>query len=279
MRSLLKARFSKWSACAALLFAGLACLATTKPGQQVQSGDEVYLNYSCKDDAGELVITTAADTAVSTAKKAAIFAPLHEPGPVMVIAGNEQILRIDKLRGPADFDQAAAAYLAEAVVGQPYDRSLYISIHGELQKSITESERFLKLNRRQWRTRNHWVNRQELVNLYKREPRIGDVYPSAKYPDKIYYRIDAIKDDQVQTRVTFEDNTIIDDPFGRLRFVNVDEERFQVITETLVGHLVRSGSLVGRVAAVDDSSYTMDYGNPLAGLTLECETTVAPAKR
>jgi hypothetical protein len=244
----------------------------------VQEDEPVFLVYSCKNSQGELVVTTAADTAVSEEKKAAIFTPLPEPGPVAVTAGKKHINFIHSLSGPADFDQAATAYLAAAIVGQPFNRSLDITIRGEVQKGITDSNRFLKMYRREWKPRKFWSPNELWKAEYGKQPQLGDVYPSGPYPETVFYKIVAINDQKAQAEVMFENNSTVENPFGRLRFVNVDDkQRYQVVTDTQVGHTVRSGSLVGRVTAVDHESWTVDYGDPLAGLTLQCETTVSPA--
>jgi len=244
--------------------------AEAPPETKIEAGAATMLTYSCYLENGQLAATTDPVKAGFHGNKAAIFQPPYEPGPVFVIAGDKAIQRMHTMIGPEDFDRAIAGYLARAIVGRAYGRSHRLSISAEVQKSITDSERFLKLNRHQPAKRKNRMPLASLEKLLGKAPVVGDRHPVKELPG-VYIEVGAIDDDSAEILTDFKDGLTIDDPFGKKRFVAIDEEAFEVVIDTEVGHIARSGMVLGRVSAVDPQYFTMDYGDPFGGAVLSCD--------
>lgn len=235
----------------------------------VKSGDKIFLEFTCYRENGKMAATTNPATAELAPNKSALFVPPRDPGPVEAVAGTSQIDWHHKLIAPVDFDKAIAAYLAEAVVGKPYDQQVSVVIKAETQKGITETERFLKLYRRQKAKMRDWADVAAIKKKLGRPARVGDTI-STDTPVFSFKVVD-IQDGKALLEASFEDGASREDFLGKKRFVHIDDEEYEIIIDTTVGHVFRTGELVGRVVEVDEKLFLIDFGNPFGGIQLQCD--------
>ena len=241
------------------------------PVKTIVSGEKVFLEYTCRLDDGTLAVTTDPATGASEEeKKASIFLPMREPGPVMVSADDGRIQSIDIQVSPADFEETVAAYLAKEVIGKQCGKWIRIEIQGELQKGITESERYLKVNRHQLNDRRRWVDVGKAGEFLKKTPAVGDKIPMSGFPG-VFFRITKIEKDRALTEVEFVEGVTTEHILGNMRMANVDLDKFDLVYDAEEGALVRSGSLVGRVIEVTEKEIILDYGKPFGGERLLCD--------
>jgi len=79
-------------------------------------------------------------------------------------------------------------------------------------------------------------------------------------------------------RVSASPEAQIQTPFGPGKVTEAPTD-LKITIDARVGSLARTGPLVGRVAAVDDNSITLDYGHPFGGEELNCDVVVEPAAK
>ena len=265
----MRLKICSWCCAGLLLLAASGC-AVMKPREPILAGDQVALEYACYLPDGGLAIASDPEKAADIDHKADIWRPLIEPGAALVTAGDKQIARIHTLTSPADFKQAVEAYLAEGVVGHAYDRHLKLQIKGELQKKISDQERYLRLKRNMDMERNVWMDKSAVEARNGRDPVVGDQFPIREFPGLSMEIMDA-KGDQVLARMDFPEGNTVKDYFGSKRFFHTDDKTYRTVIDPQLNLLVRSGPVLGRISKIEERIFTVDYGDPLGGATFTCE--------
>ena len=250
-----------------------AC-AADEPKTLIQSGERVYLNYTCTTAEGLAISTDLDEVERFGDHKTSYFLPTPEPGPVLVTTGKEKIAFWNTVQTSVNFTEGVRASLADGIVGRPYDQPFKIHIKGWALKNITERERYLSLNRESsflcHFTTTHEGTKESIGENYKP----GDHFPVQETPG-MEYVIEKVTEDEVTVNTLFEDGLTLDHPhFGKVRFFHVDDKNCVQKYEPKVGMFIRSGPLVGRVIKVDEKSFITDFGDPLAGQTLSCDVRV-----
>jgi FKBP-type peptidyl-prolyl cis-trans isomerase 2 len=253
---------------------GSATAAKKQAETLIQSGDTIYMEYTCYRKDRAMVFTTDPEKEKFAEKKADIFLPQRDPGPVQMTAGSHQVEQIHTMTAADDFEHAIASYLAQAIVNEPYEKMLTVEIGGEVQKNISDSERYLKLNRHQIMDRKKWVGMEEIKTATGKAPAVGDKIP-LKEATGVLFVITKLDGDKALMEIEISEGAEMKHAFGRKRFINIDHEKYDIVIDTEKGRLIRSGDLVGRVSEVGDQSFTMDYGHPFGGESFVCDVKAA----
>lgn len=253
------------------------CAGPGVPAAKVQPGDEVMVDYTCRLPGGALLITTDAKKAglSDAGVKAKVFMPLKEYGPVSVTAGDEALNNILGRHVAEFLDLAVPAYIADAVVGAPYGKTMGLTLQGRIPPKIAHDERFTRIKRTQklpWRfvMKHAAASREFDKEIVSGDTFDYDVMPGARI------RFEAVKDPMVTAVLLFEEGHEIPAPWGRKRLTRIDEKYYLATTMIEVDDLGRAGGLIGRIEAVEEDHFRIDWGHPFGGRTLSCETFVHP---
>lgn len=243
---------------------------------RIKAGDQVKIEYTCYFPDGRMAATTDKETAAfSSIKKADVFVTPADPGPVQVTVGNDAIERMDTMEWAENFDTAIEAYLARDIEGLAYGVENKVKIKAHLQKSVTESERYMKLYRRTVKKRvQQAVATADFKERYGEDIKAGDVFDVDEVPGMA---IEIVERDgeELLTALVLKDkgSALAENPWGGRRFSYIDDENYEIVIETEVGHVGRAGGLIGRVVEIQDEYFIIDWGIPFGGETLTCEVT------
>jgi FKBP-type peptidyl-prolyl cis-trans isomerase 2 len=241
----------------------------------VTLGQSVQVDYTCMLTGGELAATTSAETAGSSAiARASIFAAPEQYGPVPMTAGEAaECTECDRDR--RHFRLVLEETIQKQLIGlQPGRKTTMAVTTDELLMDGQEGR--IKIRRHQSRLRVKPFEGRQLEEMLGRPPVQGEtVKPagSAVLPFKVL----EVKGPAVLVEFQVDPARPFPTPFGAAAITAMDDKEFRITINPDIGHLVRSGGLIGRVAAVDEEYITLDYRHPFGYEELLCEVTVAEA--
>ncbi|MCK9294363.1 MAG: hypothetical protein M0P70_04715 [Desulfobulbaceae bacterium] len=254
-----------------LLPAGCAMMQTPPPA--VTAGQKVQVDYTCTLADGSLAATTSEEAVQSNdTPHSAIFAPPQQYGPVLMTAGEvAECTECD--RDKRYFSLVLEETIQKQLVGLvPGSKTPLTAATAELL--MDEQEGTIKIRRNQSRLKVKPFDGKQMEKMLGRSPEAGESVAgndSGRLPFKVLENtgpavIVAFQVDQEKPFPT---------PFGPAAVASVSDKEFRIRINPAVGHLVRSGGLIGRVAAFDDDFITMDYRHPFGYEELQCEVKVS----
>jgi FKBP-type peptidyl-prolyl cis-trans isomerase 2 len=258
-----------------LLFSCAGCAAMQPQPQVVTFGQPVGVDYTCTVSDGGLAATTAAEMGASSAiARSPIFAAPETYGPVPMTAGEvAECTECDRDR--RHFRLVLEETIQKQLVGlQPGKKTAMAVTTDELL--LDEQEGQIKIRRSQSRLRVKPFEGRQLEDMIGRMPAVGEtVTPvgSALLPFKVV----EIKGPAVIVEFRVDPALPFPTPFGPAAITASDDREFRITINPTMGHLVRSGGLIGRVVAFDEEYITLDYRHPFGYEELLCEVTVAAA--
>lgn len=251
----------------------LSC-ATSDPPTGVSENDGAGmgrgLNYTCRMPGGAVVVTT--DSVVADAPstpKADVFVEKERYTPIDITdldldrlnAGNEQLRLLEEV---------VVIELAEKTREWPIGTAETLVLEAEAQRDLPESERIIQITR----VKDHPKMTVYAKNVFSRitgsELAAGaDVHLHQGVRGKV------VSIDENEVRVAFEpeSDVPIQGPFGPI-IVQDKGDYYRIEVDAQTGRLVRVGPAVGRIAAVNDRTFRIDYSHPFGGETLTCDTEI-----
>jgi FKBP-type peptidyl-prolyl cis-trans isomerase 2 len=253
------------------------CAGMGAPTAKIQRGDEVMVDYTCRLPDGALLITTDGQKAEISGEdeKAKVFMPLKEYGPVSVTAGDKALKHILGRHVAEFLDLALPAYIAEAVVGLPYDKRVTIELEGQIPPNIAPDERFTRVRRSQRLPLTFEMKHAVASREYDKEIVPGDTFDFVPLPG-VKIRFDAVNGPMVTAVLLFEEGHVVPAPWGRKHLNKIDDQFYRVVTQIEVDELGRAGGLIGRIESVEKDHFRIDWGDPFGGRTLSCDVFVHP---
>lgn len=251
--------------CTTLLAVMLASGCASLPGgkQVVKTGDEVLVSLTCRLTNGDVVVTTDKSTAENASvKKSQIFFPFKEYGPLPMKAGI--VPEGDPVRW--GYMDELNACVAKTATGMRVSERNEIVCNPELIAGRVGQERFLRMARVRTRAKEVRVPRVDYVARAGGEPLKGQ--PFTGDPD-FPGRISDVTDKEVVIAFSLPESKKARTPFGP-GTVRDAGDNFEIGLPVREGDLVRTGALAGRISAVDENMFTIDYGYSLAGESLLC---------
>lgn len=249
--------------------AQIQALAAAPASKIIQAGDAVLVDVTCRLATGEVVFTTDAELAEDPAvRRAAVFVPLEAYAPLKLIAGSPPHRTKDVV--DKGFKGALMDKLALAVVAMHPQGRRKILIKAGADLSLTPKDRYLQRSNFLRRTVEVRVPANVFETRVGRAPAVGASF----VPEPpLRFEVVAIEGETVVCRLVSPEGTRVETPFGpgRLRYLDEDESEYKVDLAVREGHLVRTRHLMGRISAVGERTFTIDYGHPFGGQPLYCE--------
>jgi FKBP-type peptidyl-prolyl cis-trans isomerase 2 len=257
-----------------LLPAGCAMMQTPPPA--VTAGQPVQVEYTCTLTDGSLAATTSAEAVQSAVQSndtphSAIFAPPQKYGPVLMTAGEvAECTECD--RDKRYFGLVLEETIQKQLVGLVPGRKTPLAAATD-EMLMDEKEGTIKIRRNQSRLKVKPFDGKQMEKMLGRSPEAGESLAgndSGMLPFKVLENTGSavIVEFQVDQGKPFPT------PFGPAAIESVSDKEFRIRINPAIGHLIRSGGLIGRVVAFDDDYLTLDYRHPFGYEELQCEVTV-----
>ena len=231
--------------------------------EAIKTGDEVQVSLTCRLSNGDVVVTTDKSTAENASvKKSRIFFPLKEYRPLPMKAGI--IPEGDPVRW--GFMDELNACVARTAPGMRVGETKAIVCNPELVPGRAGQERFLRMARFRNRAKELRVPRAEYSARVGEEPVKGK--PFKGDPD-FPGRIIEVTDKEVVISFSLPESQKAQTPFGTGTVRDVGNH-FEIALPVREGDLARTGAHAGRISAVEENMFTIDYGYSFAGEALRC---------
>lgn len=253
----------------------LAGCATMEKGKPVAAGDQAAVRFTCRLKSGEIAISTEKKVADdSSLPKSALFMPRNQDGPLMIDAEIAVQNKPDDLY--ASFEDRVVKRIAGAVVGMAAGERRTAPITAQREDAYLKPEEiFLKMSRIRHRPKEVTIASAEFASRMGKAPVAGE---EVALEDGLPARVVSVQGNNVLLSIAALSGRQIRTPFG-VGTVRETPDDVVVEIDARVGTLVRSGPLAGRISAVDDTTFTLDYGHPFGGEELSCDVAVEPAAK
>jgi FKBP-type peptidyl-prolyl cis-trans isomerase 2 len=262
--------------CVGLLM--LSC-ATSEPPTELPENDGADtgrgLNYTCRMPDGAVVVTT--DSAVADSPsiiKADVFIEKQSYAPFDIAD-----LDLDRLNAGKEqlrfLEEVVVIELAKEIREWPIETAETLVLETKAQNGLPESERVIQIAR----VKEHPKMTVYAKNVFSRitgsELAIGaDVYLHQGVRGKVV----SVEENEVRVAFEPESDAPIQGPFGPI-IVQDKGDYYRIEIDAQKGRLVRVGPAVGRIAAVNDRTFRIDYSHPFGGETLTCDTEIVAIEK
>lgn len=252
------------------LLAGLTGCATAAGERVVAANDRVEVSFTCRLPDGTIASSTEKKVADDPSlPKAPVFLASSGDEPVALPYGAElEAVRAKPVRA---MEEEILSRLADAVPGMRAGERRTMKITANTASVAAGEATSIEMARVRVRPRQLRLTVEEYRARKGTEPSVGERYTmDPSFPG----RVAEISGNQVVIEFAAPPGNTLRTPFG-VGTVRETEDRYQVELDVRPGTLVRSGPLVGRITAVDDRHFTVDYRHPFGGEELDCEVRVA----
>lgn len=256
-----------------ILFVSASCLVSfgclaQKPA--IQAGERVEVGFTCRLPGGEVAATTRDDASLSGQAKAPVYLPRSGPETVTVTAG--ALPASGQARERLPFEQEVVRRLAQVVPGLPEKEVARLELSAQRYGS-EGGDRIVRLAKVRKRQKEMRLSREEFAGRTGKQPEAGAPFVlDPMVPGKVA----EVTDSEVVIRFFVAEGKALASPFGPVAVRELDD-RYELEIGAERGALIRAGAMVGRIAAVDPETITVDFGHPFGGETLRCEVEVSRA--
>lgn len=259
-----------------LLLVSAGCVVMPPQPPVITFGQPVQVDYTCQLKDGGLAATTSAEAGkAADAARSPIFAPPPFYGPVLMMAGEiAECTECDRDR--RSFRLVLEETIQKQLVGLQSERKTPMAVSTD-ELLMDEQEGTIKIRRSQSRLRVKPFDGKQLQEMLGRLPVAGEtVIPEAS--SVLPFKVLEIKGPAVIVEFQLDPAQPFPSPFGPAVIEAIEEQEFRIRINPTIGHLIRSGGLIGRVVAFDDEYITLDYRHPFGYEELFCQVTAAEAE-
>jgi len=251
------------------LLAGVTGCATAVGDRIVAAGDRVGVRFTCRLPDGAIASSTEKTVADDPSlPKAPVFLASSGDEPMTLPSGTElEALRAKPLRA---MEEELLSRLVDSVVGMRVGESRLMKFTANPAPAVAGETTSIEMARVRVRPRELRLTVEEYRKRKGAEPAVGESYT---IDPAFLGRVTEISGDQVVISYAAPPDKTVRTPFG-IGTVREKDEGYEVELDVRKGRLVRSGPLVGRITAVDDRHFTIDYSHPFGGEELRCDVRV-----
>lgn len=252
-----------------LLIVVLTCVAgcATTPAV-VRTGDRVTLGFTCRLPGGELAVTTRPASAVSGEPTSSVYLPRTGDEAVTIVASSSPV-PYDPLTTP--FETEVMNRISQALAGRVAGESYTVDLAPELRIGLADNEQRLRVARTRKRPVEQRYSRDDYQRLSGgRTPEVG---ARLMRDPLVPGTVTSLDDSQVVVAYAPVQSTVSHTPFGPATITR-QGDAYEIRFDPPLGHLVRSGGLVGRVSALDQEFITIDYHQQFGGVPLRCDVRI-----
>ncbi len=235
---------------------------------RVEQGRELLVQYRCSLPNGQLL---AASEANPSGSRSDAWLPPKKAGPLPLTAGKAP--EVNKKADLEDFEPVLATGLALALPGMALEQPNTVTLRARPVFRPDGSTRTAQVARVWHRMKELRLTPEQYRSRKGKAAAIGDNYViDPRVPGKV----EQVDDKQVMIRFSPVSNEPFTTPYGPA-FLTDGGANYQIRIEPIIGSLVRTGPMLGRISAVSERQITIDYTDPFGGAELTCEVTPLPA--
>lgn len=253
-----------------LLVAVLAGCAATPA--VVRPGDRVELGFTCRLPNGGVAATTRPDSALGDDGKSPFYLPRKGPETVTLTAG---VQPGDAKQDRVSFEDEILKRLGDTLAGLREGEQAVVELQAERYPAATPADRFVRMALVRKRQKEMRLSTEEYSTRTGKPPEPGQ---RLVIDPLVPGRVSEVTDKEVVVLFAPEPGKPLTTPFGPIT-VRETPTQYELEIKAEKGRLVRTGGMVGRISAVDNDSFTIDYGHPFGGETLRCDVNVASVKQ
>ena len=257
----------------------LLIVSCTTTGPQVKApsplaGDVTSeMHYTCRLDDGDIIVTTEPDVARDEAlAKSPLFIEKSTYRPVNLAEAKRAAAEnqhIEELKG---LEEVLIERLAAVADQMPINTEKRIRVDAEAQDNVPRRERTLWLARLKKRAKSEVYSLDMIERLTTAKPVVGEAVHLEPALDG---RVIEVTENQVTVAYAPLHDDPLEGDFGPMRVVDKGDY-YQIEIDATVGHRVKVGPLVGRIAEVEETRFRVDYSHPFGGGTLICDLRTRP---
>ncbi|GAB6095205.1 hypothetical protein JCM14469_14570 [Desulfatiferula olefinivorans] len=225
------------------------------PGEDpelVQTGDLAAITYVLTLDDGTLIRTNVREAAERHGRLGDSGVIYYYPDPVMVGTGEKHM------------------DISDQVIGMKPGESRRIVLTPENGGLPVAPDNIKRFTRKRDMPAFMSMALADFRRQFKTEPAPGVAIPVTPY---FMSTVRGVRDDQVYIDSDITEEKTVTDTLGRTRIMREGDDIVLELTPT-VGAPFETGGMSGRITAVDDTHFTVDFNPPLAGKTLFMDLTI-----
>lgn len=253
------------SICTALVLAALS--ACSSAPAVVRTGDKVEVGFTCRLPDGQLAATTRPDNAVSAERKSPFYAPYRGKETVVLTAGGQTN---DPARDRLSFEEEIMKRLSPSLTGLKEGQHVVTELQADRYPAASPTDRFVQLAKVRKRLKEMRLSREEYTTRTGKDPEAGQRFV---IDPLVPGRVSEVTSSEVVVRFAPAMDKPMILPFGPVT-VRENDTHYELEIDAVQGRLVRTGGMAGRISAVEDDSFSIDYGHPFGGERLNCDVAV-----
>lgn len=235
----------------------------------IAAGDSVGIHFTCRLPNGDLAVSTDPD-AGTHAPASRIYLKRASSDPLAVVAGANTK---QPVQGRLALEDDVAGRLAIALTGMKEGAVFNTELIAERLAAQPDSKPLVKIAKVRKRAKELRMTRAEYTTRTGKEPAVDQPFVTdPAVPGKVV----SITGDETLIRFAPKAREI-ELPFGT-GIIRETPDSYEIDIQAVPGTLLRTGSMIGRITAVDSESITIDYGHPFGGDKLSCQVRVKSLK-
>jgi len=224
----------------------------------IEKGDLVTVEYTAKLGDGKVFYTTMKDIPADL-DKADWFKVNENPGPQLVVAG----------------ERAFMPGLGENLVGMAEGQTKTITLKPEEAFGKGDPNKIRTFPREAVFPKTMKLDPREFVGRFGMFPVVGS---EVALNDHVSGIVDSYTEQEAVVLLSAEDGKVSEDGIGQTTVMVTDDE-IKLLLEPAVGAVIPGANekgepIEGRIASVDEKSFTVDYNAPVLGKTIVLDLEV-----
>ncbi|MFO7740463.1 MAG: thioredoxin family protein [Desulfatiglandaceae bacterium] len=262
--------------CIALFFSFAGMTDHASLASQNPAGKGRGLEYTCRMQNGDILVSTQADIANSSKyqkARAFIYKKAYKPVDITAYDAREKNAALE---GQLKFleDVLIDKLVQDTREWKPGDFGS-IRVTAEPQNDLPSNERSIRLTKVKTHPKNTVYAKDIFTNLTGGNPAVGE---TVRLDTGITGEVVSIENDAV--KVAFEpiSDQAMEGPFGMVTVKDMGDNYVTDI-DARKGSLVSVGPAVGKIAEVSEKNFLVDYAHPFGGEALQCDVKIVAIEK
>lgn len=249
------------------------CSGCTEPNRHAAPGDYIQADFTCRLADGSLVETTLATVAGNEeTAKSTIFSLRSNYQPFAFKVPQPPDSLQNKMFDP--LEQRIRVAIANQINALTLGKTTTLTLPST-DIDLPPAERYLNMSMVFSMPRMVELSVEQFENFYGDTPRTmgTKVGENSDSPGVIR----AVSDETITVYYSAPKGTKVQFAWGFALVHEADADNFEARMDVHVGQLIqRIGGLPGRITAIDEKKFTVDFGQSFAGETLTCDVLARP---
>ena len=230
-------------------------------------GDRVAVGFTCRLPNGELAATTLTDGKVAAERKSPLYLPQ---------TGSEtlEVTALQPVPEPypdrQQFELEIVRRLAGRIAGMKEGEHALLELQADSYPKEGSKDGGLRIARV---LKRPMERRIDIGSYASRKLTVPEIGKKVMLDSNVPATVTEVTDKEVVMRAMVEPGHEYLTPFGPA-VARVTADGYELAIDAKPGRLVRTGTMVGRISAVDGDMMTLDFNHPFAGEKLACNVAI-----